>query len=275
MDKRVITIIIFFAVLAVLLIIGATVFVVRDVEVSFATAEESNVITSDEIITASQISTGKNIFAISETRAVSNIEQAYPAVKVINIERKFPSTIIVHITARIPVMAVKISGQDKYAMLDREMFVMQIVSADELVLREVQYKRALTKTNYELQAKDVALGEIILEKASIMNVLSQHLIVAFEKQGLLNKEFSDFIVNINIVQEAHSSAYNLTLKTRTGVDIMFEDGDFDEKVAMAYSWYCDEIERKGSDSDTVTSGYIIYNNGVDNQGYFSWYRYQG
>lgn len=270
MDKRVITIIIFFAILAVLLIIGATVFVVRDVQVSFATVEESTVITSEEIIQASEIKTGKNIFAISESKAVANIEQVYPAVKVINIERKFPSIIIVHVTARIPVMVVKISGHEKYAMLDREMFVMQILTAEEILVREAQFGRKLTKADYELSLSEVVTGEIIAEEGSDMNVLAQNIVVAFEKQGLVNGEFSDFIVGLKIRQEIHSSAYEITLKTRTGVDLRFEDGDINKKVDLAYKWYCNEIKEKGSDADEVTTGYIIYNNEIDN---FVWYRY--
>lgn len=275
MDKRVVTIIIFFAVFAVLLIIGATVFVVRDIEVSFATAEEANVITSEEIMAASEIETGRNIFAISETRAVFNIEKAHPAIKVINIERKFPSTIIIHVTARIPILAVQISGGQNYAMLDREMFVVEVVSQAELIARETQFGYSLTRAGYQLDAADVILGEVVDEDASNENVITQNLIVAFEKQNLLNQEFSDFIAEVKVTRESGRSVYDVAMTTRSGLDILFEaNSDLKDEVRLSYAWYCAEIARVGSNAESVTTGYIAYISDDDNEdGYFTWYRY--
>lgn len=278
MDKRVVTIIAFFAVFALLLIIGATVFVVRDVQVSFLSADESNVIASEDILSSSGITAGRNIFAVSEIKAVSSIESAHPAIKVINIERKFPSTIIIHVTVRIPIIAVKVKDQNNYAMLDREMFVVQILSLNELTEREKQLGYSLTRVNYELSETNVKLGHTVPASASNENAVVQNLIVAYEKENLLNKEFCGFVKRIFITKEVGRSIYDVTMDTVSGVDIKFEaSGNLLDKANLSYKWYLNEKLTLGPSAESLTSGYIVYipptvNDGKS-KGYFTWYRY--
>jgi hypothetical protein len=277
MDKRTVTIIVFFAVLAVLLILGATVFVVRDVEVSFASDDEKNVIDSQLITQSSGIESGKNIFALSEAKAVKSIEQAHPAIKVINIERKFPSTVVIHVTVRIPVVAVKIEGQTNFAMLDREMFVVQILSGEELLAREAQLGYELSLTNYELKAAQVTVGQRVPENAKNENIIAQNIIAAYAKLNLVNRNFCDFISRIYITKEVGRSIYDITLRTVSGVDIKFEaTGNISEKARLSYLWYQNEVREKGLNAESVKEGYIVYISAENEKdSYFAWYRYGG
>ncbi len=270
LDKRAITLIVFFVVFAITLIVCGTLFIVRDVQVSYATDYEKNFITASEIVDASQIKFGKSIFVVSESNSVSAIEGKYPAVKVINIERKFPSKIIIHITLRTPIYAVKIKDKDLYAELDREMFVVKKVTSAEL-------DDNLTKVNYELQDEKVVVGKVVAENVSRENIIAQNIAIAFEDEKIANKAFCDFVKHVSI--SIDDNAYSVEVTINTGLKILFSTSEFDKagidnKISLAYKWYLAEIDKNGSGSDKLTSGcYIEYKAvGANPVGEFFWYR---
>ncbi|MDE6884749.1 MAG: FtsQ-type POTRA domain-containing protein, partial [Clostridia bacterium] len=82
------------------------------VDMAVMTKEEKS-----EIIEISGIRKGKNIFAIDENIAKSNIELSMPTLKVISIERAFPNIVYIHVTRRTPVFWMLLDG-GKYAILD-------------------------------------------------------------------------------------------------------------------------------------------------------------
>ena len=150
-------IIAFFAVLTlivVVIVLNITLFTVSDISVYNKVVSE--LIVDDDIIEASDIAIGSNIFALSERKAIKNIELANPYVRVTSIERRFPGKVVIHVTVRTPVMTVKVSDSEDYALLDSNLKILDIVDAYSKLYR------ASTKV-IGISVESAALGESLLD----------------------------------------------------------------------------------------------------------------
>ena len=141
------------------------------VDMAVMTKEEKS-----EIIEISGIRKGKNIFAIDENIAKSNIELSMPTLKVISIERAFPNIVYIHVTRRTPVFWMLLDG-GKYAILDRELKIIEISDV---------YDTSLTQI-VGVKAESVALGEILPDSKVLLN-----LIKGAETNSFINARFSAF-----------------------------------------------------------------------------------
>ncbi|MDO4173773.1 MAG: FtsQ-type POTRA domain-containing protein [Eubacteriales bacterium] len=72
--------------------------------------------TADELIEASGVSNGDNMFFLDTKRIISNMEQTYPYLGTIELHRKMPSTLQIEVSDRTPVLSVE-HGQG-YLLLD-------------------------------------------------------------------------------------------------------------------------------------------------------------
>jgi hypothetical protein len=121
-------IIAFFAILVLIVIVivlNMTLFTVSEIAVYNKVVSE--LIVADDIIEASEIAVGSNIFALSERKAIKNIELANPYIRVTSIERRFPNKIYIHVTVRTPVMTVAVSESEEYALLDCNLKILGFV----------------------------------------------------------------------------------------------------------------------------------------------------
>ena len=91
---------------------------------------------TEEIIQASGISIGNNIFTIDEKAASQGVEAFYSdnSVAVLNIERIFPNKVLLHVKERIPVFAIPVKDEaEKWVITDQNFVRSQIVlSRDSL-----------------------------------------------------------------------------------------------------------------------------------------------
>lgn len=112
---------IFFGIIAIFIILCFTVFTVKTVQVEFATSQ-SHAWSEEEIISSAEIPMGKNILFFSKQGHVDKLEKKYPYLEVINIETVFPSKLVIHCAEREEIFAVQ--REEDYIILDDEFKVL-------------------------------------------------------------------------------------------------------------------------------------------------------
>ncbi|MDE5755991.1 MAG: FtsQ-type POTRA domain-containing protein [Clostridia bacterium] len=192
----------------------------------------------DEIIALSGIQKGKNIFAIDEDIATSNIELSIPKLKVISIERTFPNGVYIYVTRRTPVFYMELTG-GQYAILDRELKVIAI---------EDSYDVALTQL-VGVEVDSVKLGEILPNSQMLAT-----LIKGAERCSFINARFCAFYRKVVV-----DGAY-VYLTSNTGVIFQIPiSSNIDESIVGSYGYYFDGASEKGK------SGGYIY---LDKRGWY-------
>lgn len=123
---------VFYLVLLVVLlltfIIGAVAIFFR---VSSITVEGNNVYNDGDIIDASGIEKGMNIYLINDNSVATGILSAFPYVKTVNLERNVPGSVVLDLKCDEPNYYMEIAGE--YFVLSRELRVMdRFTDKDEL-----------------------------------------------------------------------------------------------------------------------------------------------
>ncbi len=267
MDKRVLALIIIFAIIAITLILCATVFLLRNVEVGYSAVGEDAVVSKEEIIAASGLKPNKNVLFINEKQIVSNVQQKYPQVKVINVERVFPNKVIIYVTVRVPILAVSVG--DEFALIDREMFVTDIVSSDELIQKQNAYGYEFIRVNFSLPSEKAVQGKQIAADVSKELCVVQNVIAGYENLdddlGLLNQNLRSFVESVKVVENDGSvysdGEYIALIKTSTGVEIRLPSVNLGKLINLSYDWYNNLIDSSNAeDVSKLNSGFVIYKN---------------
>lgn len=123
MKKRLVILFICLFLVAVVLILNGTLFVVRSIDAAEYYGEEFD---KEKVISSCGIQTGKNIFTISEDLVIKNIEINNPLLKVLAVARNFPDSIEITVMRRKPLLCI--AYKDKYCIVDRELSVMEITA---------------------------------------------------------------------------------------------------------------------------------------------------
>lgn len=263
MDKRVLALIIIFAIIAITLILCATVFLLRNVEVGYSAVGEDAVVSKEEIIAASGLKPNKNVLFINEKQIVSNVQQKYPQVKVINVERVFPNKVIIYVTVRVPILAVSVG--DEFALIDREMFVTDIVSSDELIQKQNAYGYEFIRVNFSLPSEKAVQGKQIAADVSKELCVVQNVIAGYENLELLNQNLRSFVESVKVVENDGSvysdGEYIALIKTSTGVEIRLPSVNLGKLISLSYDWYNNLIDSSNAeDVFKLNSGFVIYKN---------------
>ncbi|MDE6967052.1 MAG: FtsQ-type POTRA domain-containing protein, partial [Clostridia bacterium] len=129
MNKRLIIIFVCLALFVLTLVVGAVVFTVNDVDI-LLNSQENVAFDKAKILNISGIKKGQSVFTINSDKASANIEKQFPELKVIKIERSFPNKVRIHLDTRKAILKMKISNSDSYAVLDRELKIINIVNND-------------------------------------------------------------------------------------------------------------------------------------------------
>ncbi len=89
---------------------------------------------TEEVIQASGISIGTNIFIIDEKSAIKRVEAYYGdySVAVVSIERIFPNQVLLYVKERVPVFALPLKDEaEKYVITDESFALSRIVAQSE------------------------------------------------------------------------------------------------------------------------------------------------
>lgn len=116
-----------FAVVVGAIITSVTVFLkVADIEVSGTTRYEAA-----DIIAASGIESGDNLFAINKFEVAEKILDEYPYIEQIKIRRRLPDTFTFEITERVP--AAYIEGEGNRWLIDNNAYIVELLAKDAAV----------------------------------------------------------------------------------------------------------------------------------------------
>lgn len=266
MDKRVLTLIIIFAVIALALILCATVFLLRHIEVGYARSGEENILSKDKIIAASGLKINKNVLFIKEKQIIANIQAKYPQVKVTNVERVFPNKVIIYVTVRVPILAVK--AGEKYALLDREMFVTDLVDETELKNKSEEYGYEFLTVDFTLPSDKAVVGKQVSADVSKELCVVQNVIAGYENLGenlgFLNQDVCSFIKRIEIGENNKAvyseGDYIAKIFTVTGVEFRLPSVNLWKMLSGSYKWYSDtSVSSDVSDAKKLNGGFVIFN----------------
>lgn len=197
----------------------------------------------DEIIALSGIKKGKNIFAIDEDIAISNIEKSMPTLKVISIERTFPNGVYIYVTKRTPIFYTALAD-GQYAILDRELKIIYIQDS---------YDPQLTQL-VGVTAESVSVGEILPNS----QILAK-LVKGAEQCSFINARFCAFYRKVEV-----DSSY-IYLTSNTGVIFQLPiSSNIDESVKGSYRYYIGGNDFEGASEKGKSEGYIY----LDKHGWY-------
>lgn len=257
--KRLIAMFVSLVVIIVLCVLGGAVFVVQDIQIVIESGDDIE-IANEEIIKTANVSYGKSIFAISESKVVSNIEGHFPTLKVRGVERIFPNKIILKIAQRVPVVAIKFEGKQEYLILDNNMCAIEKVTAPS----EEYLKGICIVTGFELSgSNDIFLGKQLPTSYGEQAVVCQHIMAGLsEKMGL--KKMGNFMSRIEFSPTAKVVYVVTKIKNKDGVSIKlsYETMKDDKlivynRVKKAYEFY----ETLSGTPEQQEIGYILWENG--------------
>ena len=152
------------------------IFNIKDIKVL-----DNNQVSSDTIISLSELKTGENIFRFSSNKAIDKIKEN-PYVENVKIHRKIPSTIEIKIEERIPTFSVDYMG--KYAIINNQGYILEITDNNKelpIILNASTVEQEIT-TGQRLNDEDLEKLEDILK------------IMSSAKENNLDKE----VTNIDI-----------------------------------------------------------------------------
>lgn len=255
MTKKHVVLIVGLVLIAAIALINGLLFRVKTVTVDFDTetsiqAEEGE---AEKIIAASGIKKGKNIFGVSESRMIKNINAALPGVRVVNIERIFPNRIVIHVSKRVPVYLMKYrqntSDAAKYVVVDGDMVVLGFYDD------KPDKQSFVFVDGFELVGKyTIETGRMLPVEFGKSIYYLQNVAAGFYNCKLTPAQFIAFIKKVKFENGIIDLCTRRGVVMRLGGNLTTEQ--VSERVPLAYSWYKSLPE----DSDEKTSDYIaIYN----------------
>ena len=198
MNKRLIIIFACIAIFVLTLVVGAVVFSVSDVNILLQ-SEENVSFDKAKILETSGIKKGQSVFTINSEKASADIEKQFPKLKVVKIERVFPNKVRIHLDTRTAIF--KINYNDKYAILDRELKIIDITNNLDYV------------AGYTLNQEQHKLGDFVNDNTIDIKALKE-VITKLEVKGVVNEKISATFESFEFVT-------NEKLKMKTALGITF------------------------------------------------------
>lgn len=240
MKRRTIVLFACLIIVCILLVLNGTLFIVRNVELY---DWESGEISDERMVELSGVK-DKNIFTVSESIVAENIERSMPQYKVVNVERVFPSGIKIVVLKRLPIIAVKMTGET-YAIIDREGNV-------------IEKSTVLQKESYDLTVLEgVTLGNVIAGESlpvtdtAFARILQ--IITTFETTGDNGYVGENFCKTISRIK---FSGDNVDLETCEGMVMKFDASvDCTNKIRALVSFFNNGKDPNGLPIDRSSGVY--------------------
>lgn len=231
----------FLLVVVTVLVLSLTVFFHIDTITVNGTSRYDN----QQIIQASGIVKGNNLFLSSVVKAKENIQTQFPYLSKVSVERKLPATIVINITGAEAEYCYQTSGG--YALADSTGRVMEIVNADA-----VPVETTVIKTNAAFVAN-------VGEKVSVDENKSDELKQEDEKElellgNILDAMKKSEIADITSVDVTTVSEIKLVYQDRLTLNLG-SSLELEYKLKSAV-----EIIKKEDEISTTTSGEINLSN---------------
>lgn len=237
-SKRLIILISVFVFIALIVVLGSTVFTLKSVEIDWTTTRAELINKTDEqILDDIELPMGESIFLIQKQEIINKIEKNNPYIQVLNIETVAPDKLKVYSAERESLYAIKIDSNN-YAVVDKELKVLKFISAVELSSLSIENKPVLlsvTQSGLTLTQNNFEIGT----KANIENLteILTKLTYSLQSAKYNSLAIRGFISNISINLNADKT---ITIKTRYGINIKIEgidDNNLTDKLLLGLSVY--------------------------------------
>lgn len=126
--------------------------------------------TVEEIVEASGLSVGDNLFAVNKFEVEKRIKDAYPYVGSVEIRRRLPDTFLLNVTERTPVAYLDV-GEQRW-LLDKQAYLLEPLSISDAVsyLKIVSESEAIDpKSGAQLELAEEGVSDGL---AAVMTCLS-------------------------------------------------------------------------------------------------------
>ena len=248
MTKKKVVLFVCLLVFAVLLVLNATVFTVKNIEVLDAKGVQSE---EDKVKIADYSGIrGKNIFTVSERIATENIEKMMPKVKVEEIIRRSPWAVEIVVSERIAIIAVK-NTNNGYAIIDKDGKVLENVS-DLSSFSHITVLNGVDPVN-------ASIGQTVPLTATQLGRIKQ-IVMTFEQMGDNGYRDKNFCLAVSAIA-FDSDAVSILM--RRGAELRYNaNEDSANKLFALVSFFNSNEEKRDSGVYTVngkdTSGkYIV------------------
>lgn len=249
MNKRLLIVFICLAVLVLILVCGAIVFTVKDIDVLVA-GDNVN-IDKAEIVASSGIKKGVSIFTLDEQEIINNIEKAVPYAKVTDIERAFPNKVRISIEYRQAVVAVSVKNSDNFLILDANMKILEVT-------KNLNAYNVIKIDGLELELTDLGnvKGSFVNLEADKINTLFNTLL-GLKEVSISGDRFIDFVDTISFVDRENY----MLVGTSKGVNIVIRRYTNAKEDLQAMACY-NKFNKLNDSQREDNSAYIyVKNNG--------------
>jgi len=230
MKKRLLVIFSILIVVAIIVVLGSTVFTLQTAEILLYDEEGSQILDTSGVDASELISDfkGKNIFFLPESEIIESIHsnQQYSSWKVIEIEKMFPNSMILKLTKRLSIFFLSKGGVN-YAV-DVDGYVIGLIQGD--------YSRYIDISPLADSVNDVTI-------ASTLSWKNETAEQNFEIIKNMTKTIWELTYNFDqiytLLDSYQISSGILTLNTQTGAVIVINEADINlhDKLVSAYGVY--------------------------------------
>ena len=242
------------SIIVVLCVLGGAVFVVSDIQIERQDKNlQQSTISDESIIEKSRIEYNKSIFAISESKVVTNIESNFPTIRVVGIERKFPNKIVIKLTERVPLVALKFKDKPEYLIIDNNMCVI-----DNVKEKDERLEKLTIVDGYELSSvNNVSYGKQLPASLGQEVVVINHIMAGLQ-QKMDVTQINDLVKGVHFIKKSNV-VYVSTKYGDKGLVIKIDYTEMKDNkelvfnhIQLAYDAYVK------LDTEQKQSGYLIY-----------------
>lgn len=219
--KRLTIILIVFSIFVLVICLTSALFMLKTVEVNFISFS-STIFDSQSIINSGGFEYGKNVFLLSKSKYIENLELNNPYLKVINLETIFPNKVRINCTQRVGLFCVNV-GQNYY-IFDYDFKLLEIVK---------QHNKSDFIEIKDIEISSLEVGQVCYE---IMNNYKQ---IAFCLKEWSNDE-SFLKMNINSLKIENNK---LIINMENQKDIIIKDYQYllSDKMNVGFSAFSSNL----------------------------------
>ena len=235
--RRLFTILLLVFLCVVFLIIAIAVFFrVSDIEI-----RGNSYYKDQDIIDASGIEYGKNIYLVDSSDVSDRIVEGFPFVKKVDLSRKVPSTVVLELECEDPMCCVEIAGE--YFLVSRGLHVLErLDNADDLAARYPGVKRLIVSGVSEMiVGRDARFDKdaYAADLNTIMDTVSASDIFEGVTTVDVSDRFNITLIYAHTVKATLGGTDDLELKLRFLAEIIKDSGTSGgtidiESVEMGY-----------------------------------------
>lgn len=258
-SKKLLTLIIAVAVLAVIVVVFISVFSVRLVLPVYHNFEGGQMSTTEGAPTSDdvlQFARGKNILFLSKTKIIDQLNEAFPEWHAIGVVKNFPNILEVHFVKRIAVVSVKINGADVF--LDSFGYVVDAPTDGETRLNVTSAMESPISVSQNVN------GQKLLFTSEINNIRLNCILESIMALWQCECEIEDIPAILGKKENVFTfdSGGVMTITTGVGakIRIMEPTNTLTDKLIDAFSVYCSpasDLQKAGTVLEVYPDGKVI------------------